>query len=162
MTHKLVCLIIFAATALTCFSGQLAPKIKPLPEELVGVLFQRIERQEKIEFDLLCQALIGPQTTLRAYAATLLADSEDKRAIPFLIDALSDESMHVGADYVDPGDATTRYRANKALKKLTGEDFGFVWSDPKDKRDAAIQKWIAWYKKQVEPIAPANGAAPRR
>jgi hypothetical protein len=127
---------------------QLAPKTEPLTQELVGVLFERINRQQKIEFGLLCRALIGPQTTLRAYAATLLGDSGDKRAIPFLIDALSDDSLHVGADYVDAGDATTRHRANKALKKLTAQDFGFVWNDPEEKRNEAIRKWIAWYKKQ--------------
>jgi hypothetical protein len=120
----------------------LAPKTGPLKQEMVGALFERIERREKIEFDLLCKALIGPQTTLRAEAATLLGESGDKRAIPFLIDALADESTHVGAKYVDPGDATTRHRANKALKNLTGQDFGFVWSDPKEKRRTAIDKWI--------------------
>ena len=142
--------------ASTTVAGQLAPKTEPLKEELVGVLFERINRREKIEFTLLCQALVGPQTTLRAYAATLLGESGDKRAIPLLIDVLSDESVHVGANYIEPGDATTRHRANKALMKLTRQDFGFVWSDPKEKRQVAIQKWIEWYRKNVETAVRAG------
>jgi len=162
MTHQTLILMILAASTLTCFAEQLATKTEPLKQELVGVLFERVNRQEMIEFELLCQALVGPQTTLRAYAATLLGDTGDKRAIPFLIDALSDESMHVGANYVDPGDATTRHRAKKALKQVTGQDFGFVWSDPKEKRDAAIKKWIAWYRNDVEHDGPAKAADRRR
>jgi len=153
---------VVVAGTLTTAAEQLAPKIEPLKEEIVGVLLQRIDRREKVQFDILCQALIAPQTTLRAYAASLLCESGHKRAIPFLIDALSDESVHVGADYLDPGDATTRHRANKALMKLTGQDCGFVWSDPKETRQAAIQKWIAWYRRNVEPGGPANGSQPIR
>jgi hypothetical protein len=140
-----------AAATFPATPASLAPKTDPLDQKLVGILFERIERHEKIEFELLCQALSGPQTTLRAHAATLLGKSGDKRAIPFLIDALSDESTHVGASYADPGDATTRHRANKALKKLTGQDFGFVWNDPKETRQASIDKWIERYRKGDPP-----------
>jgi hypothetical protein len=151
MKRKTIFWVVLAASLTPSFGEQLAPRTEPLKEELVGVLFQRIDKKEKIEFELLCRALVGPQVTLRAYAATLLGDSGDKRAIPFLIDALSDESVHKGANYVDGGDATTRHRANKALKKLTGQDFGFVWSEPQEKRQQAILKWIEWYRKNVEP-----------
>jgi len=148
-------LAILVGGACAAHAEPLAPKTDPLKQELVGPLFERINRQEKIEFEVLCQALVGAHMTLRAQAATLLGDSGDKRAIPFLIDALSDESVHVGANYLDPGDATTRHRANQALIKLTKQDFGFVWSDPKEKRQAAIQKWTQWYRKSVEAaVAP--------
>jgi hypothetical protein len=149
-------LMILAASSRAGFAEQLAPRAEPLRQEQVGELFERINRREIIEFEVLCQALVGPQTTLRAHAATLLGDSGDARAIPFLIDALSDESMHVGARYVDPGDATTRHRAKNALKTLTGQDFGFVWSAPKGEREAAIQRWTAWYRNHVERDGPAN------
>lgn len=162
MKHIGIFWVVLVLCAFTTVTGQLAPKIEPLKEELVPVLFERINKQERIEFLLLCQALVGPQTTLRAYAATLLGESGDKRAIPFLIDALSDESVHVGADYFDPGDATTRHRANKALIKLTTQDFGFVWSDPKEKRQIAIQKWIEWYRVNIEPVSAANAIQPFR
>ena len=153
MKHTLALVTALAGLALTSFAEQVAPEIEPLTQELVPVLFERIDKNETIDVDLLCRALIGPQTTLRAYAATLLGDSGDTRAIPFLLDALSDESQHVGATYLDPGDATTRDRANKALKKLTGQDFGFVWSDPKDRRSEAIRRWSGWLKTTVDPQA---------
>jgi hypothetical protein len=140
-------------------SAQLAPKTEPLSDGLVGKLFERIDRKEKVEFELLCQALLGNQTTLRAYAATLLGESGDHRAIPFLIDALSDQSMHVGAHYSDAGDLTTRHRANKSLLKLTKQDFGFVWNDPKENRQTAIQKWVDWYRKTM---AVENATSPCR
>jgi hypothetical protein len=162
MKRKTIFSVVLAAFLPPSFGEQLAPRIEPLREELVGVLFQRIDKKENIQFELLCRALVGPQFTLRAYAATLLGDSGDKRAIPFLIDALSDESVHDGALYLDAGDATTRHRANRALKKLTEQDFGFVWSDPKEKRNEAISKWIAWYRKTSEPGGPANGSQPTR
>ena len=153
MSRRTIFLTLLVASSIAYGAEQLAPKIEPLEEKLVSVLFERIDKKEKIEFELLCQALIGPQTTLRAYAATLLGDSGDKRAIPFLIDALSDDSAHVGANYIDPGDATTRHRANKGLKKLTKREFRFVWNDPKKKRNEAILKWIEYYKKEVVPRA---------
>jgi len=54
--------------------------------------------------------------------------------------------MHVGANYPEAGMATTRYWANESLKKLTEQDFGFIWNDPKEKRNQAIQQWINWYQ----------------
>src|SRR4051794_20515800 len=106
--------VIVVAGACTAAAGQLAPHTEPLNELLIPTLFKQIDRGEKVDFELLCLALVGDQMTLRAYAATLLGDSGDRRAIPFLIDALSDPSMHAGALYLDAGDATTRHRANKS------------------------------------------------
>ena len=91
------------------------------------------------------QALNGPQTTLRAYAARALGKQGNETSIPYLIDALSDDSFHVGANYIDPGMATTRYWANESLKKLTEEDFGFIWNEPREKRIQAIVRWQNWY-----------------
>lgn len=144
-------LAIAIAGACNTFAEQAAPKTEPPALNEVN-LFERINRREKIEFETLCQALVGSHFTLRAEAATLLGDSGDMRAIPFLIDALADNTEHVGANYADPGDATTRHRANKALIKLTKLDFGFVWNDQWLKRREAIQRWSAWYKKIEKPL----------
>lgn len=125
----------------------LAPKIKPLPDDQVGEMFVRIEKDEDIDLKLIYQSLIGPQTTLRAYAARYLGAHGNNTSIPYLIDALSDESMHVGAKYIKAGMATTRYWANDSLEKLTGNDFGFIWNDPRNKRDEAIKRWQQWWQK---------------
>ena len=114
-------------------------RVKPLPHD-------RIRKNEDIDLKRLCQALIGPQTALRAGAASYLGWHGSNASIPYLIDALADESYHV-KKYLEAGMHTTRYRANESLKKLTGKDFGFIWNDPKEKRDKAIKKWQNWWMK---------------
>ena len=152
-------MLILMASCLTAFAEfiPLAPTVVPLPDEQVAVLFDKINRGEKIELPILYQALNGPQTTLRAYAARELGKYGDQTSVPYLIDALSDESFHVGARYVTPGMETTRYWANESLKTLTGEDFGFVWNDPIEKRDQAITRWREWFQKEMK-TEPAGGA----
>ena len=143
----LSCLVLLSA----CQSKQAIPtsdtKVEPLPQERIQEMFDRISRNEKIALPLVYQALIGPQTALRADAARYLGAHGDETSIAHLITALGDDSMHVGDDYVKPGMETTRYWANDSLKKLTGQDFGFVWNDPKKKREAAILRWRTWYSK---------------
>jgi len=139
--------LIFMASFMVAFAdfSPLAPKVDPLPEAEVGVLFDKMHKGEKIELPKLYQALKGPQTTLRAYAARDLGKYGDQTSIPYLIDALSDESMHVGAKYIKSGMNTTRYWANDSLTILSGEDCGFAWDDPTEKRNAAISRWRDWF-----------------
>ncbi len=110
------------------------------------MLFEKIGNGEKVSSELLQQALKSGQLTLRAYAARVLGEQGDETSIPFLIDTLTDQSFHVGASYLEPGMATTRYWANESLKKLSGEDFGFVWDAPQAERDQAIDRWRRWYR----------------
>jgi beta-lactamase regulating signal transducer with metallopeptidase domain len=129
-------------------------RIEPLPPDKIGEMFERLNREffegsvnhQEIDLNLIYQSLIGPQKTLRAFAARYLGTHGNINSVPYLIDALSDESVHVGIDYVDRGMNTTRYWANDSLKKLTGEDLGFIWDDPKEKRDEIIQKWQKWWE----------------
>ena len=130
--------------------------VQPLAHEKVDWLFRKIARKERVEPDVLHAALIGPQTALRADAARILAQWGDASSIPHLIHALTDESSHVGDDYPDAGMATTRYWAAKSLREMTGRDFGFVWSDPVEKRNAAVLRWSTWYQ-----TVHADGATAR-
>jgi hypothetical protein len=116
-----------------------------LSEEEVGRVLQLIGHGGKVERDTLHRALISSQTYLRASAARLLGEAGDASSVPHLIDALSDQSVHVGANYREPGMATTRYWANESLKKLTKKDFGFVWNAPESERQAAIKRWRDWH-----------------
>lgn len=127
---------------------RLAPSVEPLSHDMVPELFEKIQNKETIPAVLLYRALVGPQTTLRAYAATELGEQGSRTSVAYLIDALADESVHVGANYREPGMAATRYRANESLKKITGEDFGFVWNGPPQDRQGAIARWRAWYMKK--------------
>ena len=140
------CLILlFAFYSQVAFAGErLMVNVPEVSPEMEPVLFERLHDGETVEQKWLYAALTAQQTTLRAYAATALGKAGDKRAVPYLIQALSDQSMHDGANYVEPGMATTRYRANQSLKALTGMDFGFIWNAPEADRERAVQKWIAW------------------
>jgi hypothetical protein len=149
---RIVIVLLFSLGLLSaCQSKQAVPtpdsKIVPLPQERIQEMFDRIGRNEKIELALVYQALIGPQTALRADAARYLGIQGDETSILHLIDALADDSMHVGASYPKAGMATTRYWANESLMKVTGEDFGFVWNDPIGEREKAIGRWRVWYSK---------------
>ncbi len=155
---KMITLVLLASS-MTAFAGfqPLAPKITHLPDSEVGGLFGKINKGEKIELAKLYQALVGQQTTLRTYAARELGKYADQSSVPYLIDALSDESIHVGARYTKPGMETTRYWANESLKKLTSKDFGFVWNDPVEKRNVAVVKWRDWFLNQKKTEPPAGG-----
>lgn len=144
---KFILALLISLIPIIAFSEikSLAPAIIPLPDEQIDPLFKKIERKEKIPVQILYQALKSSQLTLRAYAARELGEQGDETSIPYLIDALSDESMHEGAKYLKAGMNTTRYWANESLKKLTGKDFGFIWDDPKEKRIEAIARWHEWY-----------------
>src|SRR5688572_16172733 len=120
--------------------------VQPLAHEKVDWLFKKIARSERVEPDILHAALIGPQTALRADAARMLAQWGDASSIPHLIHALTDESSHEGANYPDAGMATTRYWADKSLRELTGREFGFVWNDPLDRRNATVLRWSTWHQ----------------
>jgi hypothetical protein len=137
-------LALISSTVLA-YVDPVAPYMDPLPDEKIDIIFKKIENKEIILTKTLHQALKSSQLTLRAYAARELGNQGDETSIPYLIDVLSDESSHVGANYIEPGMATTRYWANESLKKLTGEDFNFVWNDPKEKRTQAIFSWQQWY-----------------
>lgn len=150
---------------MTCTSAladftPLAPTIEPLPEADVGPLFERIHNSESIELATLYRALQGPQSTLRAYAAIELGKYGNETSIPYLIDALADESVHDGADYDMAGKATTRYWANESLKTLSRQDFGFVWDDSIDKRNDAIKRWRDWYQKEKSQTEQAGPGYP--
>lgn len=153
-THlHLPVIVFFFLILLLVYSNPIASAGEPamanvheVSAEMVPVLLERLQDNQKVDQKWLYAALTGPQMTLRAYAATALGKAGDQGAISYLIQALSDQSAHVGAKYVEPGMATTRYRANQSLKALTGKDFGFVWNAPESERKLAIQKWIAWDK----------------
>jgi HEAT repeat protein len=128
------------------FSGCAAPQTKSLSQEECGHVRESMSQARKVDRDILHRALISDQTYSRARAARLLGESGDAASVPHLIDALGDQSVHVGANYPDAGMATTRYWANESLKKLTKRDFGFVWSTPASERQAAIKRWRDWYQ----------------
>ena len=143
--------ILFAFAALVFGFEPLTKPLVPLPEQEYSRVFYAFSSQGKVPIKLLHQGLFAGQMTVRAHSALLLGDQGDRSSVPYLIDALSDQSMHVGVNYPEAGMATTRYWANESLKKLTKKAFGFIWNDPEAKRSKAIQQWREWYLLDSKP-----------
>lgn len=137
--------LVLLSNNVLAFLDPISRNIEPLPDEQIDILFKKIDNNEKIPLVTLHQALKSSQLTLRAYAARELGKYGDETSIPYLIDALVDDSLHVGANYIDPGMATTRYWANESLEKVTGKDFGYIWNSTKGKRIDAVSRWQEWY-----------------
>jgi hypothetical protein len=149
-----------------------SPKGKPYSYGKVNGVFFRVNlnnkaivRPEKIEteklFDMFAKqkktdpyeaiaALKVGQLTLRAYAARYMGGSGDKNFIPYLIEALSDDSIHVGAKYQDAGMASTRYNAYLSLKKLSGKAFPYSWKADHKTRVAQQKVWEEWFFSQLD------------
>ncbi len=146
-----ICIVIILLINIHAWAAMnlIAPPIDPLPHDQVSAVLEKLKSKDDIKLSTVYQSLIGPQLYLRALAATYLGEKGNPSSIPYLIDALQDCSVHVGANYMDPGMASTCYRANKALIKITGKDFGFVWNaDEKDNEERIIQ-WQRWYLNQT-------------
>ncbi len=136
----------FERIALTAtYRSRIAPRLAPLPDDKVAGLLKTVRNDTFLtDSSVVHQALLSGHLTLRAYAATYLGKHGTAQSVPYLIDALSDESAHVGGNYSDGGMATTRHRAKQALAQLTGEDFRFQWASPLEDRNLAVAKWKDW------------------
>lgn len=130
----------------THYMPKMAPYTHPLQSEEEGALFEPLQKMiyDYNRQDVVHRATIGGSLTLRAYAVSYLGKYGTAESVPYLIDALSDQSVHVGANYKYAGFATTRHRAHLALKELTGSDFGFKWDAPIEDRKLSINKWKEW------------------
>ncbi len=80
--------------------------------------------------------------TFRAYSVQWFIEPGTIEDVPFLIDALSDKSGHVGANYPLAGMTTTRYWANIALIVICKTSYNFQWDASKEKRKYSISLWV--------------------
>ncbi len=62
------------------------------------------------------------------------ADKNDRAAIPRLVQCL------------DNNDSAMRFAAINALRKLTGQDFGYRYYDDEFDRRPALDRWRQWLK----------------
>lgn len=120
---------------------RIAPSLEPLSNEEVGQWVGKVVISEAIDKSIVRRGLISGQTALRADCARYLAYHGDISDLPYLIDALSDNSAHEGALYLYAGMMTTRYWANVALVCITKQDLGYRWDDPTESRQEAITRW---------------------
>jgi hypothetical protein len=94
-----------------------------------------------------------PAPLNRARAAGMDRPVPDVVAVPELLRRLDDE------------DAVVRLSAHEALRRRTGQDFGYQpWADPAE-REPAAARWHQWWAARsgqaVRPSPQAGLAAPR-
>jgi hypothetical protein len=77
----------------------------------------------------------------RGAVMRLFASFGDQQVLDASIAALLDDSEAV------------RYAANKALKRITGEDFGYQSSASPRRRESAQRKWAEWWEKEKALLA---------
>ncbi len=139
-------------TSSLCFGVEsVAPQVKSIdPDELLPALHAKEEFRSHAP--TIRRGLIGSQLTYRAESAQWFIEHGTIEDVPYLIDALSDESMHVGAEYPLAGMATTRYWANVALIVICKTSYDFQWDSSIEKRDYSISLWTQHWQR----IKPKN------
>ena len=129
----------------------ISPKVESIdPEELNPALHAKEDYRSHAP--VIRRGLVGSQITYRAYSAQWFIEHGFIEDVPFLIDALSDDSMHVGANYPLAGMATTRYWANIALIVICKTSYDYQWDATKEKREYSISLW----KQHWDRIKPKN------
>lgn len=86
----------------------------------------------------LSSGLADENVYVRMQTIEVLARAGNLAAVPFLIDALDDESENV------------RFAAANQLSLSTGHSFGFKQMAPESERQQAIVRWKAWWVNQGE------------
>lgn len=136
--------ITLIALLLTCSICAAANRTAPESEAIhPGELLPALEAQENFrsQAGTIRRGLRGSQMTYRAESAQWFIKHGTIDDVPYLIDALSDESQHEGAKYPVAGMATTRYWANVALIVICKTSFDFQWDADREKREYSIQLW---------------------
>jgi hypothetical protein len=102
---------------------------KPV-EMQTGTLYDRLQNEDP---------------SVRIQAAVEAGNQKDKKAVPLLVDRLSDSDRDV------------RLFSGMALEKIVGhevfETMGWRSFDPPEKRDQAVGRWRRWVEEHCEPAA---------
>lgn len=78
----------------------------------------------------------SPDPAARVRAIIKATQWCDRKAIPLIVDRLEDE------------DEAVRTMANMALKKLTGQDFGYRAYDSIARRQRSVATWRQWLRER--------------
>ena len=77
-------------------------------------------------------ALQHEDPSVRIQAVHTAGKTKDPKAVPYLIDRLTDSESDV------------RFYAIQALKRSTGETMGYEYYEPAAKRAEAVRRWREW------------------
>ena len=85
----------------------------------------------------ICDRLQHESPSVRIQAAMDAVREKDMKALPLLVDRLTDRESSV------------RVFAAQALRRMTGKDFGWNSWDPPGVRRAAVRKWRQWLETEA-------------
>jgi hypothetical protein len=131
---------------------EIDPELQERIEELVEEL-QRHKARYRVRAERHLKAIGAPsiryllpiakneQDVTRVAVLRLFLAFGDDRVVQPCIDALLDTHEHV------------RDKANKALKKITGEDFGYFAHTSPRRREQGHKKWQSWWRKELKELA---------
>jgi hypothetical protein len=132
-------------------ADRISPKVDSIdPDKLLPALHAKEDYRSHAP--VIRRGLVGSQMTYRAESAQWFIEHGTVEDVPYLIDALSDDSMHKGANYPLAGMATTRYWANVALIVICKTSYDYQWDSPKEKREYSISQWIQHWER-IKPTA---------
>ncbi len=136
---RIILTILFLFTS-SCGAERVALEVESIdPEELLPSL--NATEDFRAHAEIVRRGLVGTQLSYRAESAKWFIKHGTVEDIPYLIDSLSDDTMHVGASYRLAGMATTRYWANVALIVICKMSYDYQWDSSKEKRRYSISLW---------------------
>lgn len=91
-------------------------------------------------------SLADDDPSVKIPAMKLAVKQHDLSAVPILIKNLESE------------DPAVRFYADDALRKITAQDFGFVYFADEDVRQPAVQRWRTWLSACSQPATDATSA----
>ena len=92
----------------------------------------------------------SPDPASKLYAIVRAGHERDASAVPQLIEQLNSD------------DQAVRMYAIGALRRITGEDHGFVYYAPPAKREEAIARWLKAYSANAANVPGADRHGPAR
>jgi hypothetical protein len=142
-------------------SEEIDPELKKRIEDLVEELKRqkprnRIQAERHLEaigqpaIPFLLPLVKNENDLTRIAAMKLFHSFGDHKVIETAIGALVDENEYV------------RDFANKTLKRVTGEDFGFQPNASPRRRETARDKWSDWWSKEKKALAEDRKISERR
>jgi hypothetical protein len=84
--------------------------------------------------------------SVRIDAIVEAARTRDQRALPLLVERLSDSEEDV------------RFFAGIALERVTGQNMGWKFYDPPAQREQAVERWRAWLAQRARSSAATRPA----
>lgn len=138
-------------------SSEIDPELKSKIEQLV-LDIQRQKAQYRVRAERQLKSIGAPVVPFvvplcrnaseltRIAAFRILEEVGDDRAIEACLDGLSDSNEYA-RDY-----------ANKALRRITGQDFGFVAVAAPRRREFAEAKWREWWEREKKSRSESRRA----